>query len=149
MSSISPSSSLRRLSLPELGEFSWIEKLQSPQFNWTQEKLEELLPAHEIWCRGRVGRGILSLAAVLISDSAYELVLLASHPSHKGQGQGRELLMALIDAKGQDRPWWLEVHESNLGAIRLYRNLGFKQVGRRARYYSDGAACLLMSREPS
>ena len=32
---------------------------------------------------------------------------------------------------------FLEVRESNRGGIALYEGLGFQQVGRRERYYSD------------
>jgi len=38
----------------------------------------------------------------------------------------------------------LEVKEGNTAAVRLYRRLGFVEVGRRAKYYTDGSAALLM-----
>ena len=32
---------------------------------------------------------------------------------------------------------WLEVRPSNLAALALYESFGFKEVGRRPRYYDD------------
>jgi RimJ/RimL family protein N-acetyltransferase len=42
----------------------------------------------------------------------------------------------------------LEVKAHNARAINLYRHLGFAAVGRRARFYADGADALLMARPP-
>ena len=38
----------------------------------------------------------------------------------------------------------LEVRHSNLSAIKLYRQLGFVETGRRKRYYENGEDALLM-----
>ena len=42
---------------------------------------------------------------------------------------------------------WLEVRESNLAAINLYRRHGFVVTGSRRGYYRDGENALLMVRE--
>jgi ribosomal-protein-alanine N-acetyltransferase len=44
------------------------------------------------------------------------------------------------------RRLFLEVAESNVGARALYARAGLVEVGRRARYYPDGGAALVMAR---
>jgi ribosomal-protein-alanine N-acetyltransferase len=46
-----------------------------------------------------------------------------------------------------DNEAFLEVKASNKGAQRLYAKLGFEEVGRRRRYYSDGSDAVLMRRQ--
>lgn len=41
----------------------------------------------------------------------------------------------------------LEVRVSNGAAIALYDQLGFKQVGRRKKYYPDGEDAILMNKD--
>ena len=41
----------------------------------------------------------------------------------------------------------LEVKASNQGALSLYSKLGFDEVGRRPRYYSDGEDALLLQKQ--
>ncbi len=43
--------------------------------------------------------------------------------------------------------WLLEVRSDNLGAIMLYENVGYAEVGRRPRYYACGADAVLMTRK--
>ncbi|HAS6348037.1 TPA: ribosomal protein S18-alanine N-acetyltransferase [Vibrio vulnificus] len=68
-----------------------------------------------------------------------ELTLLniAVSPQHQRKGYGRQLLEAFIDkgeaAKAESA--WLEVRESNHGAMNLYQDIGFNEVDRRRNYY--------------
>lgn len=55
------------------------------------------------------------------------------------QGIGRSLIEKLIRC-GEERElsfWTLEVRESNAAAISLYASLGFENVGRRPRFYTN------------
>jgi ribosomal-protein-alanine N-acetyltransferase len=64
---------------------------------------------------------------------------LAVHPAHRRRGIARRLLVeGLAQARtlGAEMAW-LEVRPSNLTARALYASFGFKEVGRRARYYDD------------
>src|SRR5262249_54803806 len=64
-----------------------------------------------------------------------EILNLAVHPSHRRRGIAKRLMQnALTSAQGM---WFLEVRESNEGALRLYESLGFEQAGRRENYYSN------------
>jgi len=65
------------------------------------------------------------------------------------RGIGRRL-MAALEAEFIDRGAefaWLEARESNDEAVGFYRSLGFVEVGRRRRYYSDtGEDALILIR---
>jgi len=76
---------------------------------------------------------------------AWEISLVASHPRFRRQGYMEKLFAHLVAAKGQERELWLEVHEENVPAQKLYEKLGFKEVRRRPRYYKDGATAILYS----
>ena len=72
-------------------------------------------------------------------DSEIQVINLAVHPVSRGQRFGQFLLSSMIDtgiSKGL-KSIWLEVRPSNLSARCLYDKLGFHEVGRRPRYYSE------------
>lgn len=67
------------------------------------------------------------------------LMNIAVHPERRGRGLGSYLLSRIME-EGRTRrveTVWLEVRPSNRNAIRLYRKLGFKEIHRRPRYYTD------------
>ena len=64
---------------------------------------------------------------------------LAVHPEHRRRGLARQLLaegLAQARTLGAELAW-LEVRTSNLAARSLYESFGFREVGRRPRYYDD------------
>ncbi|MBZ5588157.1 MAG: ribosomal protein S18-alanine N-acetyltransferase [Acidobacteriia bacterium] len=71
---------------------------------------------------------------------------VATHPLYEGRG----LASALLDeareeaARSGARGLILEVRPSNRRALRLYRFLGYDQLGRRPHYYADGEDALVM-----
>ena len=67
-------------------------------------------------------------------------------PWARRRGIGKALVHAVIEACGGGLTL-LEVHESNAGAIALYRSLGFVEAGRRPRYYDDLCDAVLMNRD--
>jgi ribosomal-protein-alanine N-acetyltransferase len=76
---------------------------------------------------------------------AWEISLVATDPKFRRQGFMEFLFKHLVDAKGQNRELWLEVHEENVSAQKLYEKLGFKEIRRRPRYYKDGGTAILYS----
>lgn len=79
------------------------------------------------------------------------IVTIAVREAYRRQGIGELLLVAIMDTAqdaGQDGVT-LEYRISNKGARKLYEKYGFKQVGVRARYYSDNQEdAVLMSTPP-
>ena len=75
-----------------------------------------------------------------------EILTIAVRPGARGQGVGRALLNALLAeaAKRGAMDLFLEVAEPNLAARALYARAGAKEVGRRRRYYADGADALVL-----
>ena len=89
------------------------------------------------------------LAAYLFACwQADELHVLkvATHPLYHGVGLATSLLReAEAEAvRGGGRGIILEVRPSNHRAVQLYRHLGYRVIGRRPRYYSDGEDALVM-----
>jgi ribosomal-protein-alanine N-acetyltransferase len=56
-----------------------------------------------------------------------------------------EHVLARSRGQGMEKAF-LEVRESNQGAIALYLAFGFRQIDRRPRYYADGEDALVMER---
>jgi ribosomal-protein-alanine N-acetyltransferase len=109
----------------------------SYDFPWSAGIFGDCLKAgHPCWvlCSdGEVaGYGILSVAA----GEAHVLNLCIG-PDWRGRGLGRHLLGRLLDVarwSGAERVF-LEVRPSNPVAQQLYTSVGFREIGRRPRYY--------------
>lgn len=67
-----------------------------------------------------------------------EIANIAVSPEHRRQGVARALLFALEQeaAKAKVSALFLEVRLSNAAAQRLYETAGFREVGRRKRFYA-------------
>jgi ribosomal-protein-alanine N-acetyltransferase len=75
-----------------------------------------------------------------------EILTFAMTPEARGKGMGWALLQALMHkapARGATEVF-LEVAESNAAARALYAKAGAQEVGRRRRYYADGADALIL-----
>jgi ribosomal-protein-alanine N-acetyltransferase len=74
----------------------------------------------------------------MMADEAH-IVTLATRESHRRFGIAERLLIAAVEmAQERGQPLvTLEVRVSNAPALALYEKYGFREVGRRRRYYSD------------
>lgn len=116
----------------------------APSFYWPQDLLgAEMATAEALG----VFEGEVLTGFVLYRElpDVWEISLVASHPQWRRKGMMEALLRHMAAAKGQGRSLWLEVHEENVGAQKLYEKLGFREVRRRPRYYKDGASAILYS----
>jgi ribosomal-protein-alanine N-acetyltransferase len=80
-----------------------------------------------------------------VTDEVH-LLNVAVHPSRRGGGIGRMLVEAVI-GEARDiraRTMFLEVRASNVAARRLYRQLGFRDLGVRRGYYGPGQDAIVM-----
>lgn len=115
-----------------------------PQFYWPEDMLDaEMLSTEMVG----VFDGETLVGAVLYRElpEAWEISLVVTSPAFRQRGYMQFLLKHLSDAKGQERELWLEVHEENVPAQKLYEKLGFKEVRRRPRYYKDGGTAIIYS----
>jgi len=80
-----------------------------------------------------------------VTDEVH-LLNVAVHPEHRGVGHGRELVTAIVDEarRGRARVVFLEVRAGNVVARRLYRQLGFRDLGVRRSYYGPGQDAIVM-----
>lgn len=106
---------------------------------WSRSTFEGLLARRDSDLIAAVRRGHLAGYAVVwtIMDQS-ELGNVAVAPRERGRGIGRRLVEVALErarARGAAE-CFLEVRESNRGAIRLYESFGFEVLDRRRRYYT-------------
>lgn len=104
---------------------------------WTEEIFKNCLRAG---CMGwAIEQENVLVGFVIFSIHAGEnhILNICVHPDYQRQGLGRQLItQALVISKEQNAGiTYLEVRCSNQGAIILYREMGFKQIGVRKDYY--------------
>lgn len=68
---------------------------------------------------------------------------VAVHPGYRRRGYARALIRGALSAYPDARLVHLEVRPTNGAARTLYRSLGFRETGRRPRYYGDEDALLM------
>lgn len=116
---------------------------------WQESTFRGLLRRTDTDLLGAERKGVLIGYAIAwtVVDQA-ELGNVAVLPEARGTGVGRLLVETILARLRQRRALecFLEVRESNLGAQRLYRHLGFAVVGRRSRYYLDPVEDALVMR---
>ncbi len=133
----------------DLPEVAAIEEASFPN-PWPLEALRHEL-AQNPFCRAFVaeeeGR-VAGYAYLWVIFEQGHLINIAVHPRFRGRGLGEALLRRVLrEAVGQGaRAVHLEVRERNAPAIALYRKHGFQVLGRVEKYYSDGAAALMMEK---
>jgi ribosomal-protein-alanine N-acetyltransferase len=93
---------------------------------------------------------LIGYAGMLFTGGAEADVLtLAVHPAHWGNGTGTALLRALLDEATRRRcaEVFLEVREDNPRARRLYLRHGFVEVGLRRGYYQPAGVDAIVMRK--
>lgn len=80
-----------------------------------------------------------------VTDEVH-LLNVAVHQSRRGGGVGRVLVEAVIEEgrTTRARTMFLEVRAGNIVARRLYRRLGFRDLGVRRGYYGPGQDAIVM-----
>lgn len=91
-----------------------------------------------------LGSGPVGHAVVSLAGDVAELQRIGVHPDHRRRGVASLLLAAVVALPGEHERLVLEVREDNLGAAEFYVRRGFVELARRPRYYSDGAAAVVM-----
>ena len=80
---------------------------------------------------------ILGYFVLSVAANEAHLLNICIDPAEQGHGYGRRMMKRVLDLARWHRAErvFLEVRPSNPNAIRLYRDLGFNEIGRRPRYY--------------
>ncbi|MHB1271688.1 MAG: ribosomal protein S18-alanine N-acetyltransferase [Rhodanobacter sp.] len=133
---VQPAVQVRAMRMADLATVSALENV-SYEFPWSPGIFTDCLKAgHPCWVlcvdAAIAGYGILSMGA----GEAHVLNICIG-PAYRGKGLGRHLLRRLLDIarwNGAERVY-LEVRTSNPLAKALYESVGFREIGRRPRYY--------------
>ena len=127
---------------------------------WSESEFYRLLIDPQVLChRATRGRRLLGFVVSRGAAGEAEILSLAVATSVRGRGLGRKLIdlhLRRLAGLG-NRAVFLEVNETNEPARRLYRGIGFREVGRRESYYPrglaaggpDSAAALVLRRDLS
>lgn len=107
---------------------------------WRQATFRRLLgnARTRAWTAVDEDGGVVGYAVMWFNDDGAQLGNLAVAPDHRRRGLGRRLVRTALEAaRSSDGAGYLilEVRESNEAAIRLYRGLGLRLLGRRKDYY--------------
>ncbi len=132
--------------MEDLSRVASIEKA-SYSFPWSEalfaRELENPFSRFFVW--EEEGEVVGYACYWLVEDEAY-LANIAVAPGWRGRGLGRRLLAGSLEWIAGDgaREVVLEVRKGNRAAISLYREMGFKIVGRRPGHYEDGEDAWVM-----
>ena len=149
---------LRPMRRTDLDAVLAIEERAFPQ-PWSRSFFEKELAAPQASCTVAVaGDGQTAVVAPKVEPKILgytvcwrvldELHLLnvAVHPEHRSGAIGRRLVEAVLDDGRETgaRVVYLEVRAGNVAARRLYRRLGFRDLGVRRAYYGPGQDAIVM-----
>jgi len=75
-----------------------------------------------------------------------ELLSIAVEPAERGKGLAKMLMEYCCNelAKLGIEKFFLEVRESNVAAISLYKKMGYEKIAERKKYYANGEAAVIM-----
>lgn len=129
-------SSLRSMREDDLDAVMAIEVRAYP-FPWTLGVLRDCLrTGHPAWVLLHDGQ-LIGYFLMSVAAGEGHVLNVCVAPEQQGLGHGRKLLRAILQlarGHGAERVF-LEVRPSNIGAIALYFDMGFNEIGRRPRYY--------------
>ena len=140
---------IRKMTLNDLEQVVAIDQV-SFSLPWPPRSFQFELTDNEAsrcWVTDLDGRVIAVLVGWFIVDELH-IATIATHPEFRGQGIGRQLLLHVLGSAKEEGAIraFLEVRESNLIALKMYRDFGFVEDGRRVKYYKDNSEdAILMS----
>jgi ribosomal-protein-alanine N-acetyltransferase len=145
----------RKPALAEAGprEAAALARLHGAAFRrgWGEQEFERLMVDGQVLTHCvRLGREVAGFIMSRRAADEAEILSVAVAPARRGRGLARGLLdlhLRRLAGLGVARVF-LEVEDDNTAALRLYRRAGFREVGRRGRYYpregsSPGSALVL------
>jgi ribosomal-protein-alanine N-acetyltransferase len=104
---------------------------------WSARDFRECVASDVVFLVAAAPDGIAGYVVAQDAADEAEILNLAVTPARHRSGIGRALVaraLATVAGRGARRVF-LEVRESNAAARALYAALGFREVGRRSRYY--------------
>ena len=130
---------IRRLGTTDVDRIYEIEQLAYP-FPWSRGVFEDCLRAGYACFGLQIGKDLAGYTIFNWAAGEAHLLNLCIHPDWQGRGYGSLLLEYSINhiARLEIETMFLEVRASNPSAVNLYKNRGFRLIGRRPSYYQAG-----------
>ena len=129
------------------GAVATLESLVMGSDAWSEALVADELPrADRVWWAAYEGEALAGYAGGWIVDGQVQILKVGVDPAMRRRGIAREQL-AHVAADARDlgaSRCSLEVRAGNVGAQELYAALGFRSLGVRPRYYSDGEDAVIM-----
>jgi len=147
MSGTLPNWSVRRAAKADLEILLGIESAWPTTPHWAREHFEaELGSERSVLCVLEERGKILGYASMKLVAPEAQVFNVAVRTDAVRRGVGKALLRHLHEEarKAGCVTGVLEVSERNAPALGLYAGFGYRVVGRRPKYYNDGATALLM-----
>jgi len=106
-------------------------------YPWTRGVFRDCLRAGYCCWVVRVAGQVAAYAVMSVAAGESHLLNVCVGPAFRRRGIGRALVDYMIELAERHRAEvvFLEVRPSNSGALRLYRDIGFAEVGVRGGYY--------------
>ncbi|MBB5021045.1 ribosomal protein S18-alanine N-acetyltransferase [Desulfurispira natronophila] len=140
-----------QVQLLSLNDLDGIERIERARFShpWSRDQLESELQHPRILALGAHHHGsLLGYLFAYILPGEAQLNNVAVDPEFSRMGVATLLMNQLESAAraAECQKIVLEVNASNQGAIALYCQCGYQQLGKRKKYYRDGGDALLMEK---
>ena len=107
-------------------------------------KSEFLKPNHSFISVLEIENNIIGYIFQRIIYNQNHIINLAIDVPFQHKGYGKFLLSNILEKNSHDTDVFLEVKEANFPAIKLYSDLGFEEIEKKDRYYSDGSNAVFM-----
>lgn len=134
---------LRRMKPSDLSAAMEVDRRSLPK-PWSEriwrDELESPFGLYLVLEQGDEVIGQIGVRSVL---DELHITTIAVVPEHRRSGHARVLIGAALAAYPDARFVHLEVRPTNRTARALYASLGFRETGRRPRYYGDEDAVLM------
>lgn len=139
---------IRSMELRDVDAICEIEKL-SFKTPWSKESFIEEIKAKERtrYVVAEMGDTVVGYGGMWLIIDEGHITNIAVHPDYRGQKIGKRIVEEMIVVANREgiTSLTLEVRMSNTPAIKLYKNLDFKEAGIRKEYYTDtGEDALIM-----
>ncbi|MDQ3361757.1 MAG: ribosomal protein S18-alanine N-acetyltransferase [Actinomycetota bacterium] len=135
--------SLRRMRTSDLRAVMEIDASSLPK-PWSagiwRSELESPFGLYLVLEKGDEIVGQIGVRSVL---DELHITTVAVHSEHRRRGHARAMIRGALSAYPDARLVHLEVRPTNATARTLYTSLGFRETGRRPRYYGDEDALLM------
>jgi ribosomal-protein-alanine N-acetyltransferase len=139
---------MRKMDHGDLPSVLKIENLNY-KFPWSEGVFKDCFRAMNYvnWVCEAPEDNIVGYCIISVAAGEAHVMNISVSPDFQRQGAGRKMLEHLVEyARSRAHKLYLEVRPSNIAAVNLYRQIGFREIGVRKGYYpaKDGREDAIM-----